>query len=198
MDKTQLTNWLYYPTAMGGIVLMTLLVIATLPLLAASDDVEAEAIADEIPTLESQLESVMVHLCRTVPRHVVNRDPAWRKRLVAHIVEASAEYGLDPFLMTVIMFCESSFKMSAVGKLGEVGLGQVHGLAARGCDLSTERGQVQCTARWLAYARSLCNGSDKQMIARYATGRTCDPPADSRLERLVNYRLRLRRRMKGL
>jgi len=175
---------------------MALLVIATLPLLAVSDD--DVNVMDDTPSLVSQLEGIMVHLCRTVPRHIVNRDPAWRKRLAEHIVEASKDFEIDPYLMTVIMFCESSFKMSAVGKLGEVGLGQVHGLAAKGCDLETERGQVRCTARWLSYARSFCDVSDKQMVARYATGRTCNPPADSRLERLVNYRLRLRRRMMGL
>lgn len=135
---------------------MALLVIATLPLLAVSDD--DVNVMDDTPSLVSQLEGIMVHLCRTVPRHIVNRDPAWRKRLAEHIVEASKDFEIDPYLMTVIMFCESSFKMSAVGKLGEVGLGQVHGLAAKGCDLETERGQVRCTARWLSYARSFSMG----------------------------------------
>ncbi len=139
----------------------------------------------------NDIESTMVRLCRLNPRHKVLRDPQWRNKLAVSIVEAAERYHEDPYLLLTIIWCESTLRPHARGKLGEKGLGQVHGVAARGCDLGTVKGQLLCTAKWLHYSRTRCNGTDGQALARYATGRTCKPRTGSRLSRLVRRRLRI-------
>lgn len=169
--------------------LMIVLVLASLPVLATTvseDNIE-------------RVEAAMVYLCKLAPRHPVHRRPKWRSEIAGHIVDAARHYRLDPLLITTILYCESAFRSHVVGSSrGERGLGQQHGAAAMGCNLSTECGQIYCTARWLAYSRNQCDGSASQMISMYASGQTCQPEMGGRLHSLVRRRMRIYRDLKTL
>lgn len=88
------------------------------------------------------------------------KDSRWANaaRFEELLVDAAEAQGIDPALFVAMAFLESSFDPKAVGKLGEKGLVQVHGMAKRGCDLSTPEGQAACGARWLQVGVSECGG----------------------------------------
>lgn len=71
---------------------------------------------------------------------------------------AALDNGLDPALFIAMAYKESSFEPEARGKIGEIGLVQVHGKAARGCELETPEGQALCGARWLVRVTEDCGG----------------------------------------
>jgi soluble lytic murein transglycosylase-like protein len=130
-------------------------------------------------------------------RFVLEASPCWglaandtaRRDMAAMIVEASKKNDVPALLLTVMAKRESSFSPDAIGSArGEVGLLQVHGLAAKGCDLETPEGQLSCGARWLRLAYDKC-GTWEQAIAAYAAG-YCVAPKDSKLFRLVFSRYR--------
>lgn len=78
----------------------------------------------------------------------------------------------DPLLVGVIISCESSWTGGIVSQstLGEQGLMQVHGVAARGFDLSTPEGQIAAGVTWLTRSRERCGDDLPRIIARYMTG----------------------------
>ena len=129
------------------------------------------------------------------------------------IGEAAELYGLDWELLAACAYAESSYDPGAVGKVGEVGLLQVHGPARRTCvksglDLTEPRGQVLCGARWLSLLAGKCGAvvADPELcssrtardgararacsggLAAYLSG-SCE--ASPGVGRKVAYRLRL-------
>jgi len=93
--------------------------------------------------------------------------------LVDPIVTISKEEGIDPMLTAVMIRFESSFRPGVVGKLGERGLMQVHGIALNGRKLATVRDEVRRGVVYLAACVRRC-GSILGGINRYMSGR-CDP-----------------------
>jgi hypothetical protein len=88
-------------------------------------------------------------------------DPRWALAddYETMLVEVAESEGIDPALFIAMAFLESSFDPKAVGNIGEKGLVQVHGKAARGCDLTTPRGQAVCGAQWLVTVSGECGGA---------------------------------------
>ena len=84
------------------------------------------------------------------------RDPEYRSEVAAAICAEAEEHDISAELLASMAFHESSFSTEAIGTRGEVGLMQVHGAAAAGCELESVRGQVACGAAWLARWRDLC------------------------------------------
>jgi hypothetical protein len=129
-------------------------------------------------------------------RFVLEASPCWgiaaddeaRRGMAELIADAARAHDVPPLLLTVMAKRESSFATDAVGSLGERGVLQVHGLAARGCDLSTASGQLACGARWLRLAYDKC-GTWESAITAYAAG-YCHAPKDSSLAKLVLSRYR--------
>ncbi len=129
-------------------------------------------------------------------RYVLQASPCWgiaanaetRRDMAEMIAEASEAAQVPPLLLTVLAKRESSFSKDAVGSRGEVGILQVHGLAARGCDLSTAEGQLACGAKWLRKAFDMC-GTWERAITAYAAG-YCTAPRKSKLATLVLSRFR--------
>lgn len=93
--------------------------------------------------------------------HTPPQDRRWNEaqRFEVALYGAAVDNGLDPALLIAMAYKESSFDTSARGRLGELGLVQVHGKATRGCDLGTPEGQAQCGAKWLSRVVQECGGS---------------------------------------
>ena len=96
------------------------------------------------------------------------------------IAQAALSTGLDPELIAAVAWRESRFSPDVIsmdrrGAIGEKGLMQVHGVAAKGCDLSTAQGQIMCGAIWLEKSINKCNGDIVGGIARYMSGYECKP-----------------------
>jgi len=92
--------------------------------------------------------------------HTPLKDHRWTnaQRFEVALYGAAVDNGLDPALFIAMAYKESSFDTSARGRLGELGLVQVHGKATRGCDLGTPEGQAQCGAKWLSRVVQECGG----------------------------------------
>lgn len=87
-------------------------------------------------------------------------DPRWADayRIEKALIGAAMDHNIDPALMVAMGYKESSFELDAKGKIGEIGLVQVHGKAARNCDLQTPEGQAECGAKWLSRVTEECGG----------------------------------------
>jgi hypothetical protein len=104
----------------------------------------------------------------------------FRAELAIGVYRASLATGLDPELIAAIAWRESRFDQRVIdgeklGKVGERGLMQVHGVAARGCELLSVAKQLDCGARWLRRQIDKCGGDVVGGIARYMSGYTCEP-----------------------
>lgn len=122
------------------------------------------------PSLEDAIVDAVAWLVRDTPRCKLARSAEARERMAHEILVASESADLDPWLVLVTAERESSLRQSAYNPtLGERGLMQVHGKAARGCDLSTSLGQLRCGARWLRSRIDHC-GSVERGIAAYVSG----------------------------
>jgi len=117
--------------------------------------------------------AAVLSLVDGAPNRKITKDYFYRADLVATIVHISNEYNIDPMLMIATLYRESSFKMNVTGKIGEKGMGQVHGLAKRGCEMSTEYGQIDCAASWMAKMIKQC-GSVNNGVSAYLSGK-CKP-----------------------
>ena len=143
-----------------------------------------------------RVERALSWLVRDVPRHPVARDPVWRRELAEMIEDTASRYELPPLFLAALVYRESSLRTNARGALGELGLGQLHGVAAEGCAMDTAAGQLECCARWLRKQIDRC-GSLSGGFSLYASGRTCTP--DTRhLRGVVRDRLALWERLRGL
>lgn len=86
------------------------------------------------------------------------------------VVDVACSNGVDPILLAVFVTVESGWTTNAVGAIGERGLLQVHGVAARGHDLTTARGQLEAGASWLSRCVRAC-GSLLGGMAMYQSGK---------------------------
>lgn len=130
-------------------------------------------------------------------RFFLRQSPCWglamdgraRREMAEKIAKAAADNGVPPLLLTLMAKRESSFSPEAIGfSRGEIGILQVHGLAARGCDLDTVEGQLDCGARWLRRSFNKCGAWDRA-IANYASG-NCTIPKKGAVARIVLSRFR--------
>jgi soluble lytic murein transglycosylase-like protein len=88
------------------------------------------------------------------------------KAHIPDVVAAAEGAGLDPLLVAVVIAYESTWSPKAMGKDGEVGLMQVHGLAAEGHDVSTIPGNLAAGCSWLR-SRIDRTGSLEAGVAAY-------------------------------
>lgn len=128
------------------------------------------------------------HYMRLNPGKRIMRSAEIRKEMAEAIVSAARKHEVPPLLLTTIIYHESTFETSAKGALGEIGLMQVHGLAARGCDLQTLEGQLDCGAEWLAHFYPKCQ-TWKGAVTAYGTRGSC-VATTPRNEDKMRYRLK--------
>lgn len=141
-----------------------------------------------------QVDQAIKELTKTAPNRRIHKDTNYRIKIAKMIVYASLVHRIPPLLMTVIIFRESSFNSQSVGSIGERGMAQVHGVAARYCDLTTTQGQISCGARWLRTAKDKCC-TWKGALTAYASGK-CKAPS-KRIGFLVDSRITLWERLKN-
>jgi hypothetical protein len=128
------------------------------------------------------------HFMKACPGKPIMKNPEIREEMANAIVGASRAHGVPPLLLTTIVYNESTFEMSARGKLGEIGLTQVHGEAAKNCVLDTISGQLDCGARWLAHYYPTCGDWEKSLTA-YATRGQCVSKSERTKDKIA-YRMR--------
>jgi hypothetical protein len=122
--------------------------------------------------------------------------PKCRHRITPHVialvVDKAMKHGVDPLLVAVTISIESSWKPSARGRLGEVGLMQVYSKAAKkGYNLRFPSHQIDAGAKWLGQSIWIC-GNVAQGVNRYATGK-CKPRWKMLRYRLRKYRAAVRK-----
>jgi hypothetical protein len=146
----------------------------------------AVAVASSVRA-EDPIDRFIVDKVSLTPRHHLNAADA-RAVFVDELRATGAAHDVDPALLAVVSFLESSWMTTAKGGIGEIGILQVHGVAADGCELVTRRGQLDCGAKALRKSFEAC-GSWPGALTMYATGQ-CKPRTD-RVKRLIEYRMNM-------
>lgn len=136
-------------------------------------------------------------LLAPAPNRALYKDTEACKELATMFVAAGEKYNLEPDLLTVWSFGESSFRPDAKGAIGEVGLFQVHGVAKKTCltngfDLATMKGQIYCGALLIDMSRRYC-GDLTRGLYRYASGKCNGTP---KAKRIVKRRFRQLERLR--
>lgn len=150
---------------------MKVLVSITVAILLFQFEVVGVKAQDFDPVLD--VAEVMSDLLRPAPNRPLYKNPEELLVFAEDITWASKARSVPEFLLTVQVFKESSFRTDALAKdRPTYGLGQVHGVAAKGCNLKTRRGQLDCTAKWLKFCRKRC-GTWEGALTAYATTGYC-------------------------
>jgi hypothetical protein len=103
------------------------------------------------------------------------------------VAEESVVYGIDPLAVAMLISRESSWRSNVTGfKKNEKGLMQVHGVAARGFDTDTPRGQVQAGINHLKTCLEKC-GDYNGAFRCYATRGNCNAVWNKAKERFGLY-----------
>jgi len=129
------------------------------------------------------------------PGHPFNRRPERLESFAADVVQVATEYDLDPYLLAAMAWHETRFMNNRVGRLGERGVVQVHGVGARRCDFSTPLGSLKCGAAWLRGRIDVC-GSVRRGLNAYATGR-CKVLPNTHADKSILRRLRLAQKLRA-
>ena len=149
-------------------------------------------------TLCNDVECIAIgidYLMSAAPSRRLSKNPSAQNDLAGDILTAATKNNVPPLLVTVIAFRESSFRTSATGQIKEIGIMQVHGQAARGCNLNSQAGQLDCGARWLRKMYEHC-GSWEGSVSAYLSGKC--KPSTKRTSWLVKDRLLLWKKLEDL
>lgn len=175
MDKQQEKKEILLFRILISICIIALTAILVLEATATPHDLEHQGLDAAIQTLILR-----------APNHRLN-DVGQRQQFVFDIQMASQSHNVPASLVLVIAYLESSLSTTVIGSShGEVGLMQVHGVAASGCNLDSQEGQLICGAKWLSVCKQQC-GSWKNALTAYATGHCTFN--DKRIQRKISYRL---------
>jgi soluble lytic murein transglycosylase-like protein len=178
-------RWITDPSPPGLFLFLTFMFLFSGAAIAYSDVSEVD-----------RIEKSIKWLLRKNPRHRLVKSQPERHKFAKDIITKANKYDLSPYLLTSIIYLESTFRTDARGKIGEHGLTQVHGMAAYGCDLSTQGGQIECGARYLRSRIDHC-GDVRSGLTAYAGGR-CRAKYGERLYWVVERRLRLATKLRKL
>lgn len=116
-----------------------------------------------------RVSNVMNHYLKKAPRRTLAKDEEARWEFAHDIYHAALDAEIPHILWTYQVFKESSYRMTALGDVGEEGLTQVHGRAAEDCDLQTRLGQLRCGANWMSKCFEKC-GTWEGALTAYASG----------------------------
>ena len=182
------SNKAFLTLAIVGLVLAVVSIANSNPVQPAKQDAHDDAV---IESLESRAKTVDRGI-----RYLTRKNPCWgiaanskaRHRMAIEIVKAAGRHEIPPLLLAVTVKRESSFQHDVTGSIGEVGLVQVHGLAASRCnDLDSIPGQLDCGAAWLRKSFEVC-GDWRGAVTVYMSGQ-CSAGKRSALGKAVTSRL---------
>lgn len=91
--------------------------------------------------------------------------------LMPHVEGHSAMHAINSIDVVVVIACESAWRSKSTGNIGEIGLMQVHGQCAKGYNLSLPEQQIAAGVACLAASRDACDGTPRQTMMMYMTGR---------------------------
>lgn len=160
--------------------------------------VALSSVADESATVSESIR----WLCRTNHRHPMWFDGEARGRMAGWIAMSASESGIDPYLVTAMVFYESTFRPGVTGERGEVGLIQV----ARHVRLDCERDglimtdpidQLRCGVRHLRKQIDRCGSLRGGLTAYGSAPPRCAEEHGDRVWRAVNARVAKMRRLRG-
>jgi soluble lytic murein transglycosylase-like protein len=120
-------------------------------------------------THEEEITAYLQDFLRVYPKRL-----AQALSYVPIVVEASFYEQVDPLLVATVISFESSWQHGVIGRKGEKGLMQVHGLAAKGFDLTTIRGQVRAGVAHLGECWDKCGGDIAETLGCYSTKGACN------------------------
>jgi hypothetical protein len=102
--------------------------------------------------------------------------PDRKEKALSYIPTIITECGedIDPLLIAVLISMESSWKFTARGVLGEVGLGQIMPKYAKGYQLEDPLEQVRASINHFRKALIMCKGNLKDATNAYGCGQ-CKP-----------------------
>jgi hypothetical protein len=156
----------------------------------------ARAYGAEPPTTELQAADAITGLLEP-PSPLLRGRSGEIVEIARACVSTEERYGVPCLLLIAMMHHESRFDREARGSVGEVGLLQVHGVAAHGCELGTIAGQIDCGATWLMRAYGLCHEDWFGALTAYSKSNTCKPIANSKLDYRISARWHLWQRLKS-
>lgn len=142
--------------------------------------------------MTSVILAILTHLLSTWPANPANAE---KVSLSENIVRLSEKYGVDPVLLTVMGYQESSMRRDLKGALGEVGMYQVHGKSKGACiaEKIDPRG-VECGAFLIDMNTRFC-GSVERGLYRYMSGSCRGTP---RAKRKAAHRLKKAERLRRM
>ena len=164
----------------------------------------------EIEDETSKIQKTIVHLLskglpkhkiKPWPRHPLLKDTSQLLELSSAINAASQAKDVPPALLIATGFREGSFKPGSEGDLGELSMFQMMPATAREaqlleprCTLDTVEGSAMCSATWLRHWADKC-GNWRGSLAIYATGKSCNPKHNERVEWLTADRLGIAKKL---
>ena len=190
MGRNVMFRWLTMPNGLG---LFIYLLILWLFSIVATNVLADSTTADTSEAIQGAIEELVA----SEPRHPLYKSQEARQALADAIAQASDEYDVPPFLMLTIAYRESSLRIKALGKIGEAGLFQLHGVARRSCphELNSDPlTHARCGARWLRVAFEMCGKSWEYAILAYGSG-SCRAGKESMWARRAVNRLKMAKRL---
>ncbi len=130
---------------------------------------EYEEITEEEVIEIDRVAEVMYHYLKKAPRRELAQDEQMRWEFAQDIYTTAVEARVPHIFWTYQVYKESSYRLDASGDAGEIGLGQAHGRALKGCDMSTRLGQLSCCANWMALCFEKC-GTWEGALTMYKSG----------------------------
>lgn len=149
---------------------------------------------------EAEVSKVILQLLKYNHKHKLRKKPEELKRFSLAVLDAAQRADVKAAAIIATAYAESTFSKSRRGKIGELGVMQLHGKAQWSyCRKVEDRkinryiieDQLICGAHWLRLSINTCNKTYYQGFARYMTKKTCKPKRRTRLQRVVLRRLRI-------
>ena len=108
----------------------------------------------------------------TLSSGAVGALPERAGQWISHIESAAARYGLDPNLLTALVWTESAFRPDAVSPAGAIGLGQLMPGTARelGVNPHDPEANLEGGARYLRQQLDTFGGNLEKALAAYNAG----------------------------
>ncbi len=149
---------------------------------------------------EAEVSKAILQLLKYVPRHKLRRNPEELQRFSLAVLDAAQRADVKASAIVATAYAESTFSKGRRGKIGELGVMQLHGRAQwsycrkvenRNINRRIIEDQLICGAHWLRLSINKCNKTYYQGFSRYMTKRTCKPLRKTRLQSVVLRRLRI-------